>query len=468
MRRLWQSFGLGLVIISLAQVSYANQTESIEFDFDEDSVTRPSLHWKVEPQDTPFWEISGSVKSVTHYSIAQPAPTGNHRDRRGLSQAKLQATINLDWHLMETLKATLGTVGFIDTIYPLNYKHSTEIVPIDELKNYESEWELGEAYLSWTMNETWSLKAGRQILSWGMSDYVQVIDRINPLDQRWPGLADVETLKLPIGLIQLLWAKGNWRWEALAIYERQWPKMPVPDQDFYTPKGASPKETMPGQALSDLEFGMALIGYFSGWDGGLYITSLFEDQAVFQLVNETLIRGHPRVLTLGGSGNLAWNNWVFRGELAWRQGHLEVRMPHQNLQVIESIGGLDYSGFSGATIGLEVKARKALNFSDQTQILSSSMQSSLHDLPSNAALRMQWSAVYRQSLLQNHVHFLALGSFFGTTFEEGNMLRTSLTWNWRDNKDITIGWIGFQPGTDARWALYDKNDRVWCTFTYFF
>ena len=46
-------------------------------------------------------------------------------------------------------------------------------------------------------------KLGRQIVNWGRSDTVRVLDVINPLDNREPGLVDIEDLRLPVTMARV-------------------------------------------------------------------------------------------------------------------------------------------------------------------------------------------------------------------------------------------------------------------------
>ena len=60
---------------------------------------------------------------------------------------------------------------------------------------------LSEAHVTWSPGQSFSLRLGKQIVSWGETDGVRLVDQINPVDQR-RGFADVkfESTIIPIWL----------------------------------------------------------------------------------------------------------------------------------------------------------------------------------------------------------------------------------------------------------------------------
>ena len=78
------------------------------------------------------------------------------------------------------------------------------------LDAYEQESELREVYLQGALASALDIKVGRQIVVWGKSDNIRITDVLNPIDNREPGLVDIEDVRLPLTMSRLDFYFGDW------------------------------------------------------------------------------------------------------------------------------------------------------------------------------------------------------------------------------------------------------------------
>ena len=85
--------------------------------------------------------------------------------------------------------------------------------------------ELREAFFQYT-TENFDLKAGRQIITWGVSDGVRITDLISPLDYTEFLARDYDDIRVPVNSIRLKYLKPNYNFELVFV--------PVPRVFYYS------------------------------------------------------------------------------------------------------------------------------------------------------------------------------------------------------------------------------------------
>ena len=73
----------------------------------------------------------------------------------------------------------------------------------DVRDDYIWEVDFREVWLQGSVSRSVDAKLGRQIVNWGRSDTVRVLDVLNPLDNREPGLVDIEDLRRPVMMVRV-------------------------------------------------------------------------------------------------------------------------------------------------------------------------------------------------------------------------------------------------------------------------
>ena len=126
---------------------------------------------------------------------------------QGLQSALMNLFVEGDYKISNELKFYGSSMLTVDWAYQLNANreswHEKLFSKSNRLNVDGQYWQvLKEAYLTWTPGN-FMLRVGKQIVSWGETDGIRLIDQINPLDQR-RGFADVEfeTTIIPTWLIR--------------------------------------------------------------------------------------------------------------------------------------------------------------------------------------------------------------------------------------------------------------------------
>ena len=102
----------------------------------------------------------------------------------------------------------------------------------DVLDTYEYDFELTDTYVEGSLHDRVDLKLGRQVVNWGRSESIRVLDIINPLDSREPGLVDIEDIRRSLGMAKLGFFYGAWTLTMLVIPEVRYDIQPAFGSDF--------------------------------------------------------------------------------------------------------------------------------------------------------------------------------------------------------------------------------------------
>ncbi len=248
--------------------------------FDEDPSEPPTEAVRAVPER--FWDLSGDLglgasHNYLRHSSATGTPYGN------LSRLRAQLDLQLDLRLPADWKVRIEGYGFYDFVYLLKGRGQ---YTNDVLDDYEWEVDFREVFVQGSPTASLDLKLGRQIVNWGRSDTLRVLDVINPLDSREPGLVDIEDLRLPLSMVRIDYypdwvpqGLGDWGLQLLVIPEFRQDRNASFGNDFNpTPIARDPDNDKPRPFFDDPEFGGALTGTFSGWDLSIYAARVYLNQ----------------------------------------------------------------------------------------------------------------------------------------------------------------------------------------------
>ena len=74
--------------------------------------------------------------------------------------------------------------------------------------------QLREAY-GYYSDEHWDLRAGRQIIVWGVADGLRLTDIISPMDYTEFLAQDYDDIRIPVGALRIQFSREKWRLEVL-------------------------------------------------------------------------------------------------------------------------------------------------------------------------------------------------------------------------------------------------------------
>jgi hypothetical protein len=412
----------------------------------------------------PEWlDISGDLILGGSYNIAHEAPKPGQADYRGLSRFQPKIRLEAEARFSPNWQAKVNGHAFYDLAY--EFKGRDKFTD-DVLDRYEDEAEIDEAWILGKLSSSLDLKFGRQIVVWGKSDNIRVVDVLNPLDNREPGLVDIEDLRLPVTMTKLDYYFGPWNLSGIAVHEIRFNKDPVYGSDFFPFDRRLPPEVRPDGWDKDAEFGLALKGIFSGWDVSFFWARFFDDQAHVAIAAPPLAPGlppqlerrHSRLTMLGTSANVAHGNFLYKAEAAYFEGFEYYNLPGVRKSRFDFLLGAEYTGFTDTTVSLEAVNRHMLNYDPSIKAAPDFVEED------------DFQGVFRLTRKFRHetVEVTLLASWFGWDARDGAMERISVNYDVTDNWSTTLGLAMYQYGRKPQFQNIGENDRLFFEAKYSF
>jgi len=267
--------------------------------------------------DAESWSnLSGSAGLSASYSYAKDAPADKTQaDWSGLTKLRPYFSLTWDAKLGENWKTRISGKAFYDFAYGMK---DSETFSDEVLSELEKEAELREIYLEGSPFGNLDIKLGKQIVSWGVANSLRVVDVLNPTDSREFGMTDLEDVRLPIAMTKLDYYLGNLKLEAVAVHQIEFNKSAPFGSDF-NPSTQKINEVIPESSAENTEYGLALIGTFSGWDASLHWAQYFDDTANYQSNFHSRTRSCTNTRTATQPFNNGWSD----SEYSFRKFHLE-------------------------------------------------------------------------------------------------------------------------------------------------
>lgn len=399
------------------------------------------------------WQLGGDLLLSTSWNYAHDAPQNGETDYRGLSRLRTKLNLGLDIALAQGWDAHLAGYGWQDAAFTINDRNDYPDKVLDE---YESELELGEAWLRGRVGGGTDIKLGRQIVVWGKSDNIRITDVINPMDNREPGMVDIEDLRLPLAMARVDHYIGDWGFSAMAIPEIRFNKTPPYGSDFYPYPAPPPREDIPADGGGNTEFALAANGIFSGWDLSLYWARLFDDNPYAQATPAGPELRHARITMTGFATNVATGNWLLKAEAAHFSGLRFASLPDKRLNRLDTLIGVEFSGFRDTTLTLEVANH---HLPQHEQVL---LTEGIEENEWQTALR------YQADFLHARLQLVALLTAFGRELDEGGFSRYSMHYDLADALTLGGGVVAYHGGEQQPFSAIADNDRLFLELKYSF
>jgi hypothetical protein len=437
------------------------ELERILEGFEDDRLESAGVEDTVTPS---FWRVSGEVFLGSSYNLRSHRPPPGSAQYSGLSRLRLELDLQLDLELPRSWQARIAGRGFYDFAYRI---HGRDNYTDDVLDLYQWEAEFTEVYLQGSLLRDLDLKVGRQVVNWGTGETLRVVDVLNPLDNREPGLVDIEDLRLPVVMTKLDYYLGDWNLSLIAVHERRFNDDPEFGSDFFPPlMGLGLPDREPAQTFENTEWAVALRGILEGWDLGFFAARYYEDMPRVEFPGFVLVDGdpvalptrHSRLTLLGSTVDVALGNWLLRGEAAYLDGLEYFHRPDRKTSRLDLLVGIDYGGFTDTQIAVDVANRRVHGW-----------QSSFLDAPDftrrnsvEIAFRLQ------RDFLRERLHVTLLAVGFGKDLEDGSVIRLGADYELRDALSIGGGVLLYQDGDLPPLSAFGRNDRVYLHAKYSF
>ena len=408
--------------------------------------------------------ISGSLGFLSSYNYAHSAPATDKTDYRGFSKLKFSSNVLADIKLNDNWKAKVELKAFYDPIYEINDRSNYST---DTITTYESEFELNEAFIEGSLTNEVDLKVGRQIVVWGKSDSIRITDVINPLNNREPGMVDIEDLRLPVLMSKLSYYSGDWSYNVFAIHEQRNPKESAIGSEFL-PKPQSFPDVDEGTIdLGESTFAYSIDGRFSGWDLSFYTGTVTDSRWHFEDKAKTRVYG--LVDMTGIATNIVVSGFLLKAEMAYldnldyntttkKKSRID-RLPRiDRLSRIDSLVGIEYMGITDWVLSAEYANRSIQDYEAKMKQSPDVVQENTAQL----ALRASYSFDHDNATVS------LLNSAFGDGGEQGGFYRLWLDYAVNDQVQISTGLIDYQTGTSLIWKAISDNDRLFFDAKYSF
>ena len=456
--------------------------EGFEDEADTQEVIKETVEEREDDAPPSRVTLEGFFKQGVSYNFAHDKPEEGETDWRRFSRLRAEAELELNARLSDDWQMRIIGHAAYDPIFALRGRSDYTDEVLDE---YETDLELRDTWLLGTLFPSLDIKLGRQIVVWGRSDNIRITDVLNPLDLREPGLTDIEDLRLPVTMARVDYYHGPWNLTGMAIPEIRFNKGPEFGSDFFPSTTPPPPEDEPSDFSDATEYAAALNGVFSGWDVSLYWARYFNDLSRIDLKRASLIPGssplfpptvevdtervHDRLTMIGGAMNLTRGNWLLKIEAAWFDG-IEffqapvmgpggLRIPaDETYQEVDVLAGIEYAGFSEASVSLDVANRHIRHF-----------DKALEEPPNEAKQdRFQTALRATKDYLNDTLTITVLISLYNALGQDGAAERFTVEYDITDAVELTGGVVFYQSGDLPEFETIGDNDRVYAEIKYSF
>ena len=378
--------------------------------------------------------FEGRLTQEVAYSYHNEAPHDNI--------TSLRSTFFLEYNkeIVDGWKIKLNGNAFYDWSY---LAKGREKFSVEERDALESQIELFDAYLQGSITQNLDLKLGRQVVVWGKSDTIRVVDILNPLDNRRPGMVDIEDLRLPVTMAKFDYYLQNWHISPIVVLEQREDKLPPFGGDFNPYPVRLPKITKP----NDVSFALNVGGEFEGFDVDLYYAHTYQNFEFYPQQNVDITK---KVDMLGGAFNIVKGSLLFKAEAAYFHNYRYV-LDTQSYKRFDMLVGVEYNGISETTLSLDLADKRFVD-----------------TLP-NAAKRDNLQSAFRikSDFMNQTLHANYLVSVFGNHFNDGGYQRLWVDYEISDSVKSTLGVVDYLSGNQFFSAISD-NDMLFFQIEYSF
>ena len=364
--------------------------------------------------------------------------------------SSLKTSLFLDYeHKFENgWRVKTNAKAYYDAIYDLRDESYSQ----DELDALRSEVELFDAYVEGSITDSLDVKLGRQVVVWGRSDTIRITDVLNPLDNRRPGMVDIEDLRLPTTMLKFDFFWDNWRVTPIAILEQRFSKNPA----FGSAFNPTPNPHLSEVDYDDVTYALSIGGEFSGWDVNFYAARIHDDAGYVKFAPAPSFT-HGKVNMFGTALNVLSGSWLFKTELAYFDGLKYTSTQDKSFNRSDSLIGAEYKGIADTLISYDISLRH-INGYDARLI---NERIALEKDTYQHAFRVS-SDFLNASLTANY-----LISLFGKKLDEGGFQRAWVKYELGEGINMNFGVVDYIGGSTFFDSIKD-NDLVFVDVSYSF
>ncbi len=393
---------------------------------------------------------------------------------------KMRSELAVDMSVNPTSfsKFKMALTGFYDLAYEIQGRSHFSGETLDE---YESGFEVDEAYLDVDLSSWANLRLGRQFFGWGETENKQISDIGNPRDFRVLGLQDIDDVRLAVGAAKLTFYGTDWAVDLAAIHEIRPHRLATIGSEFDPYVNARSSQLVildddtPATSFDNTEFLARLFLSRSWGDVNFFWGEVYEDLPHLELTGLnaatstlTFTPEYRKTHAYGAYGNVVSGSWIFKYELARKTG-LALRRSASNIlqqvatnptsvQVwdrknrLEWMGGVEYGGISETTIMVEYLGESIEAHNDTLADHESSHAGSIY-------------------VTRDFFHDKLAMTFWWTHdfTEHADLYKIEGKYDYNDHLQYTLGIAGFlTDDVESFYYPYRRNDRINAAVQYAF
>lgn len=349
---------------------------------------------------------------------------------------------NGDWKFKGNAKI------YYDIIYDIKSGRYTQ----DELDEFRSQQEVFDAYIEGSVSDDLDIKLGRQVVVWGRSDNIRVTDVLNPLDNRIPGVTNIEDLRLPVTMVRFDYFTENWRITPIVILEQRFSKLPP----FGSVFSLSPFVIPNNESYNDITYALSIERVSPEWDINFYAARIRDDSGYIPTALNQRIT-HEKITMFGTALNIINGLWLVKVEAAYFDGLRFTSTQEKQFSRTDSLIGLEYSGVVDTIISYDFSLRHFNNYDTK-----------LFDEPNLLDKNTYQHAFGVNSDFMNatlHINYLL--SLYGVSMNKGGFQKILAKHDVTDRVSVEIGAIDYISGS----VFFDEiknQDTIFMNITYNF
>lgn len=374
----------------------------------------------------------------------------NDKPHENFNSLKSSLLLDYDHKFENDIRIKVNAKAYYDAIYSIKGREKFTKQELDEL---ESEVELFDAYVEGKISNNVDYKIGRQVVVWGRSDTIRVTDILNPLDNRRPGMTDIEDLRLPVTMAKLDYFIGDWRITPIAVLEQRFSKNPPFGSDFNPVPFIMPDNA----SYNDVTYALSVGAEFSGWDINFYAANTRDDAGYLDITMADQRVKHDKVKMFGTALNVLNGSWLFKTEIAHFDGLKYTSTGDEEFSRTDALLGVEYNGIADTLMSYDIVTRQIHGYDGR--LLAEFNPLKKHHY--QHAFRVS-SDFLNATLTANY-----LISLYGEKFDEGGFQRAWIKYELADGISSNIGVVDYIGGSVLFDAIND-NDMIFADISYSF
>jgi hypothetical protein len=442
--------GASLLVAQASHADIDGDLDDLMGGFDEPAVEVTPANPTTSSEAGP-WQLSGEIGLTAAYAY-QHGNTGNLPFDNHLAHLIADTRLQLDYRNTNNLRGQFTVKGQYDAAYALNDRSNYSAATLD---NYEQEFELDQAWIQGSLTDNIDIKFGRQQWVLGKLDMLTVNDRVHSLDSRYPGLSDIDELRLPTLMSRLDYYQDNWQASLAVSHEIRAPKTASLGVDVF------PSAAFPSQVLSNMP---ALVEPVYSWDKTPYMLALSSnidswdlafyhgrtlDNRWHQVTSPTPARQYGYIKQTGVAASTTNGSWLWKLEAAVLQD-LAFSNVSSTKQRTDIGLGFDYNGWKDWLWTMELVARNYEDFEANMAALPNWQVE--HDLKLINALQYQFN--------HNRSSITAMANYYGDNLQGGGMHKLLLEHELDQQLSFELAIIDYVGGDSVLADALADSDKI--------